>query len=118
MQNNREEGLRGEQAACEFLKTKGYKIVARNVSYKMGEMDIVALKKNTLVFIEVKTRENTCCGRPIEAVNAAKCRKYCKMAEIFTMQKKYADYDIRFDVIEILQGRINHIENAFDASYF
>ncbi|MBR2525950.1 YraN family protein, partial [bacterium] len=65
---NKEKGKLGEDLACKFLEQNGYKIIDRNKTFsKFCEIDIIALFKNTLVFVEVKTRKNNKFGSPLEA---------------------------------------------------
>lgn len=63
--NNRRSGIEGENAAVEYLKKHGYVILERNFNTKVGEIDIIAEDKDTLVFVEVKARDNTKFGQPI-----------------------------------------------------
>ena len=92
-------GSFGEKVAAKFLRKNGYKIIERNYTNKIGEVDLIALYGNLLVLIEVKTRSNIIYGNPADAVDYNKQRKYVLMA----------------DVIEVLNGEINHIESAFFA---
>ena len=64
----KELGKKGEELALRFLKKRGYRIIEKNYVCKMGEMDIIAKEKDTLVFIEVKTRTSTVFGPPQLAV--------------------------------------------------
>lgn len=113
-------GRFGEEASVEYLKRKRYKILDINFRCKIGEVDIVARDKSTIVFIEVKSRQSNQYGYPSEAVNYHKQRKISKVALYYLQSKKLFDYDynIRFDVIEILDYlenvKINHIVNAFE----
>ena len=79
----------------------------------IGEIDIVASLDGFVVFVEVKTRLGDKYGRPSEAVNFAKQRKYRMIAMQFLNQNGLIDAPIRFDIIEITPQEINHIENAF-----
>ena len=106
-------GDKGEQIASNFLKKKKYKIICNNYRNKIGEIDIIAEQKDVLVFVEVKTRSSSAFGMPSEAVDSRKQEKIKKVAEVFLLNKKYQNKEIRFDVIEILEEEINHIENAF-----
>ncbi len=115
----KEIGDLGEAAACEYLEGNDYEIVERNFRLKCGEIDIIAKKDETLVFVEVKTRATTTYGQPSEYVDARKQAKIRKTALCFI---KSMDEDMRFDVIEVLYSNIhgefivrniNHIENAF-----
>ena len=109
-------GRIGEKKAAKFLRKKGYKILERNYTNKIGEVDLIALYGDLLVFIEVKTRSNIIYGNPADAVDYNKQRKYVLMAEGYLMiNPSYRDKCVRFDVIEVLNGEINHIESAFFA---
>ncbi len=112
--NNRKTGIEGESQAVEFLQNKGYKILERNYSCKIGEIDIVAKDKETLVFVEVKARKNTLFGMPVEAITPAKVRNIIGVARYFLLAHKLHNVDCRFDVICILKNKIEHIENAFE----
>lgn len=107
-------GKQGENAACRYLKRSGYKIIERNYKTRFGEVDIIAQKEDTIAFIEVKTRLTDKFGAPAEAVTFAKQRKYALAAQLYFSQCE-DDCIIRFDVIEVFRGEINHIENAFSA---
>jgi len=84
----------------------------------MGEMDIIAKEKDTLVFVEVKTRTSTTFGPPQLAVNSSKQRQLSKVALNFLKEKKLEDMKARFDVVAILLGprgeEIELIKDAFD----
>ena len=113
-------GKIGEKLAAEYLRSQGYKILARNVRSAHGEIDIIAENREYLVFAEVKTRADNPehfanYGRPAEAVNKQKQRHIIYTAEVF-LQKHPIEKTVRFDVIEVLLGakiRFNHIEDAF-----
>lgn len=121
-------GKFGEDAAAKYLKKNKYKIIARNVHAGRSEIDIVACRKDTLVFAEVKTRTygetNVSFGRPADAVNKSKITYLIRGADRFCIENgdKYADYYKRFDIIEVYLERdgrqlkvkdIRHFENAF-----
>ncbi len=110
---NKIEGNVGEVLSTNFLKKKGYKILATNFKTKFGEIDIIAEHKGTIVFVEVKRRETLQYGRPIEAINYRKENKIKMVAEYYLNKTKKVDVGVRFDVIEILGDEISHIENAF-----
>lgn len=110
--HNKNLGERGEKIAARHLRKEGYKILERNMRTPFGEVDIVAKKKDALIFCEVKTREGDGYGTPAEAVNNERRMRYKRSAEYY-LQKNKADFTARFDVIEILGGEVNHIENAF-----
>lgn len=113
--DNLKKGNFGEDLAAEYLAKKGYKIIKRNYKTKYAETDIIALKKTTLTFVEVKSRSNKDFGRGYEAVDARKIHKIRTNATIFTSLCSI-DYEaISFDIIEVYlnTGEINHIMSAF-----
>lgn len=111
--NNRKSGIEGENIAVEYLKRHGYKILDRNFACKTGEIDIICERENMLVFVEVKARENTNYGMPCEAVTSSKIRSIVKTAEVYLLKKRRINSPCRFDVVEVLRGEVNHIEDAF-----
>ncbi len=114
MENSKIKGIKGETLASEYLKNKGYKIIERNYKNKIGEIDIIAMLGDTLVFVEVKERESLRFGHPREAVNFYKQQKIRKVALGYLKYKQLIDkINVRFDVIDVLGEKITHIENAF-----
>ena len=111
--NKREVWTRGEVAAKRYLEEKGYRILAENYAGRMGEIDIVALDGDVIVFVEVKARETLSYGEPIEAVTPLKVRRIALTAHQFLVQKRLLGRDVRFDVVEVLCGEVRHTENAF-----
>ena len=114
--NKRAFGNAGEQAACDYLAAKGWKVIGRNVRMGRNEIDIIAEKKKTIAFIEVKRRSSTAYGQPAEAVNFEKQRRIIQAAALYAEANGLDNAKLRFDVIEVLPGEIRHIENAFDAT--
>jgi putative endonuclease len=114
----KELGKKGEDLALRYLKKNGYRIFERNYVCKLGEVDIVAKEKDTLAFIEVKTRTSTAFGPPQLAVNAAKQMQLSKVAQYFLKEKCLEDVKARFDVVAIVLGprgpEIELIRDAFD----
>jgi putative endonuclease len=117
----KELGRKGEEVALRFLKKNGYRILERNYICKMGEMDIIAKEKDTLAFIEVKTRTSTEFGPPQLAVTPSKQRQLSKVALSYLNKKQLNDVKARFDVVAILLGQkgeeIELIKDAFDLSW-
>ena len=113
-------GKEGERVAERFLKGKGYKLVERNYRCAGGEIDLIALDKRVIVFVEVKTRTGHGFGTPFEAVEFRKQQKMIHAAQYFLAQRKLQQRDARFDVVGISwPGRepvVEHIENAFELS--
>lgn len=113
-------GRQGEDLARRFLEKKGYRVVTTGYRLFRGEIDIIAFDRETLVFIEVKTRRDAALGRPEEAVTAAKQRQIRRIAQGYLMEKDLVESGLpcRFDVLSImpdLDGRlaVTHYENAF-----
>ncbi len=111
--STRANGLAGEEQAALFLTQQGYRIVARNVAARGGEIDIVALDHHTLVFVEIKKRASGAFGGPVAAVTALKQRRIARAAVQYIKANSLKFDSIRFDVICILDGKLEHISNAF-----
>ncbi len=95
-------GRHAEDMAAEFLRNKGWTIVARNFRVRGAELDIVGLDGPTLVFVEVKQRSNLEKGWPEEAVDQRKIAKLYLAARFFLHSNaKHAHRDCRFDMIAI-----------------
>ncbi len=114
MYRNKIIGKKGEDIATEFLKKNKYKILERNFYCNQGEIDIIAVDKKEIVFIEVKTRNNIDYGMPSEAVTKRKEKHFKKATEYYIYKNNLYNEFIRLDVIEVLfQGNkciINHIK--------
>ena len=107
-------GDRGERKATKYLKKRKYLILEKNLDNVAGEIDIVAQDSDGVIcFIEVKTRENLKYGYPAESVTKERQRRYRNSATYYLLQKGLTDKVCRFDVIELLKGKINHIIDAF-----
>jgi putative endonuclease len=114
-------GIWGERVAERFLKKRGYKILARRVRIgKHDELDLVARKKNTLIFIEVKTRAPGHWGRPADAVNRGKRRRMTRASAAYLARLKTSPEVVQYDIVEVIgtpelkeAPRVNHIEDAF-----
>ena len=115
--SNRVKGKSGEKTAEKFLKKKGCEILHRNYKTNLGEIDLIALDKDTLVFVEVKSRSGTLFGMPAEAVTYFKRSKINQVAAQYLTRHMLHGVPVRFDVIEVYlaDGRVEHIENAFDS---
>lgn len=94
-------GARGESVAARYLRRRGYAIVRRNYRGAHGEIDLVALDRDVLVFIEVKTRAQERFGEPLEAVDALKQRRIAGAAEDFVREHSLYDRAIRFDIVGV-----------------
>ena len=112
---NKLKGGVGEDIALKYIKKHlKYKIIKTNYACDIGEIDIIAKDKHILVFIEVKYRTSDMYGLPREAVNAVKQRKIKQTAiSYLKFNNVYESVDVRFDVVDILDGQITYIEGAF-----
>ena len=95
-------GERGEDAAAAFLERVGMTVVERNWRTGVGEIDIVALDGDVVVFCEVKTRRTVAKGTPEDAVTPAKQRRYGKLAAAYLQKAGLDGVGVRFDVISLL----------------
>lgn len=113
-------GNRGEIEAARFLQQLGYKILHRQLRSRFGELDLVAVDKDTIVFVEVKTRSSTDVGHPTEAITPAKQAKMTRSALAFLKRNRWLNQRARFDVIAIIwpggdqAPQIQHFLNAFE----
>ena len=109
-------GIKGEEIAAEHLKKSGYKILFRNWKWGKNEIDIVAEKDNTVVFVEVKTRTDEFLGGVASAISTEKQKSIIYAAEGY-IRRFGVDKESRFDVLTIIMSgetpSIDHIENAF-----
>jgi len=105
---NQDEGKRGEEIAAEYLKKQGFKIIDRNFRIRGGEIDIVALDSDTLVFIEVKTRRSTEFGTPLEAISYWKIKSLIKTAQFYKMKHPKLPELMRIDAVAIILDRENN----------
>lgn len=111
---NKKIGNAGEDLACRYLEKRGYKILERNKHYsRFCEIDIIAEYKNTLVFVEVKTRTTNDFGTPIEAITKSKYENIKKGIQFYLQEHKFQKY--RIDVIGITlkpELKIEHLKNV------
>lgn len=104
-------GRAGEAQAAAYYQRQGCRILKRNYKTPFGEADLVVQDGEELVFAEVKTRSDERYGRPAESVTPEKQARYRKIAQYYLAGKE--DVFVRFDVIEILNGELSCIKNAF-----
>lgn len=120
MQNKTALGAWGEVQAVDFLRKKGYAILATNYRTRLGEMDIIAKDRQYLVFVEVKLRKSDAYGAAREFVDARKQEKLRSTALLWLSENE-TSLQPRFDVIEVYapdgekttRPIIHHLENAF-----
>ena len=115
-------GKEGENLATEYLMQKGYRIMQRNVTFKKNEIDIIAIDKNEIVFVEVKERATDMFGSPYEKVNKKKQELIIKVADNYIIRNNI-NLEARFDIVSIVnidseEPKIEHIINAFSPCDF
>lgn len=118
MASHNELGKLGEEMAAQDLQSKGYQILEKNWRYLKAEIDIITVKDNTLIIVEVKTRTTDFFGNPEEFISTGKKRLIIKAADAY-IQQRNLDIETRFDVYAIVKNKYEtktkHIENAFMA---
>jgi putative endonuclease len=115
-------GNEAESRAVEFLEAEGYVIRDRNVSYRYGELDVVAEKDGVLCFVEVRMRSSGVNGEPQLTVMSVKQHKVVKAAMGYLQRHRLMGRTmVRFDVIAVTgrgaSAQLEHIPNAFDAGF-
>jgi putative endonuclease len=113
-------GTTGESIAASHLVRQGYTILERNYRFRRYEIDIVARKGGTIVFVEVKTRSSQLFGHPVLSVTPLKSKRIMQAARGYIEKAGFSRLQVRFDVITLLFSgnsapRVEHIENAFQA---
>lgn len=112
-------GDAGERRAARYLRAQGYRILARQYRTAFGEIDLIALDGQCIVFVEVKTRRSRAAGLPEEAVDGAKQAQLTRLALAYLKRRGLLDRAARFDVVAILwsegarEPQIVHYRNAF-----
>jgi putative endonuclease len=118
-------GQRGEDLACKYLRQRGLKILARNYRCPVGEIDIIAYCRHTskiatadtILFIEVKTRQTDRYTAPEETVSDDQKHHIRKAAAYYLTQHETGDSNVRYDIVGILLTpagpKVNHIQEAF-----
>ena len=115
--NTKLTGNQGENRASEYLESKGFEIIGKNWRTKLGEIDIIAYKNDSLVFVEVKTLPNGTLDMIQRELNNQKRQRIIKTSKRFLLKhREYNNSYVRFDVIVIDMPGLDpvyHIENAF-----
>lgn len=112
---NKETGAKGELIAQEYLKKQGYEIIETNKRFsRFCEIDIIAKEKETLVFVEVKTRSSDFCGSPLEAITKIKYENIKTGLFSYLQETKIKYKKFRIDAVSIIlnpEVKINHLKN-------
>lgn len=116
MDDKQATGKLGEKLAAEYLEQNQYEIIGRNYRHGRGEIDLIARKGGTLIFVEVKTRSGRAAwGYPEEAVDKQKARRVVVCANEYIFDTNWQG-NIRFDIIAVQLDnsvRISHFKDAF-----
>ena len=107
------QGLSAEEEAIRFLASRGWLVLAHRWRVGRIEIDIVARRGVLVAFIEVKARRGDSFGHPFEAVTGAKKREIVKAARAWIDRFGEPSDIYRFDCIGIMQGKLEHLEDAF-----
>ena len=112
-------GKWGEEQAVRFLRKNRFKILERNFTCPLGELDIITRRKDRLVFVEVKTKTNYDPPAPRYSVNRRKQRRIIRVARYYLKSRGLSNVRCRFDVVEVIAGegkcleKITHLPGAF-----
>ena len=110
-------GKKGELFVRKWLEDKGFQIIGKNIRHRIAEIDIIALHpdKLTISFVEVRTRNDSIHGHPLETVNNRKQMHIRKAAELFLAKNRISDVAIQFDVASIVwqTQEFIYLKNAF-----
>lgn len=114
MKHTYETGLLGEEIAAQWLEQHyGMRLLESRYKTKAGEIDLIMLDGNTVVFVEVKTRMTSQPGIGLATINQQKQRRISRAATLFLMRMEWLDRAVRFDVIEVHPDDMLYIPNAF-----
>ncbi len=119
-ERNQRLGEAGERIASRYLEQHGYEMVDKNVRRREGEIDLVALDGETLVFVEVKLRTSRKMGAAVQAVSPAKAARLRGLAEAYSADHPEFPPTLRIDLVAIELtvggevGQLNHVQNAVE----
>ena len=119
-ERNQRLGEAGERIASRYLEQLGYEVVDKNIRRREGEIDLVALHGETLVFIEVKLRTSRKMGAAVQAVSPAKGARLRGLAEAYSADHPELPATLRIDLVAIELtvggevGQLNHVQNAVE----
>ena len=106
-------GQAGEDRAAAWYRARGYEVLARNWRCRDGELDLVVARGRALVFVEVKNRRTDRFGTPAEAITPRKQQRLRTLARRYLEATDARPRSVRFDVVAILDGRLEVIPAAF-----
>jgi len=120
--NRQQKGKEAEQRACDYLQSKGFKLLEKNYHCTYGEIDLIMQDLEDIVFVEVRSRTRKDYGHALESINQAKITKLIKTATHFLQRKNWLDKtNGRFDIVALhpTDGKmqIQWFKNAFSKDY-
>jgi putative endonuclease len=110
-------GTKGEKIAADYLRKKGYRIISQNFQHRYTQIDLIAQKDDTFIFVEVKCRKNYKFGLPVEALTQRKLFSLQKGVQYYLHINKLYSVVVRLDLVGIemdsdnMVKNITHIEN-------
>ena len=115
MMNTRTLGTKKEEAACKYLEQNGVRIIEHNFRCRQGEIDLVGMHQGILVFVEVKFRQTSECGKPEEAVDEHKQKRICRTAAYYVHTHPFfMQNSVRYDVVAMEKEEIRWYPAAFE----
>lgn len=110
-------GLYGERLAGEYLQSIGYEILERNWRCSLGEIDLIAKDHNRFVFVEVKTRNGSGFGQPLEAITELKLNRIRRLVGEWCRVRQLSGIDVRIDAVGVLvksgKVQLEHLKQVF-----
>jgi putative endonuclease len=113
-------GQSGERVAADYLVAHGHRVIAANVRRREGEIDLITVEGDTLVFVEVKLRRSRVAGEAVEALSRAKQRRLAALATVYAAEHPELPASLRIDLLAIDLARdgsplqIRHIQSAVE----
>ena len=109
-----ETGLLGEEIATQWLEEHyGMRLLESRYKTNAGEIDLIMMDRETVVFVEVKTRLNAAPGTGMLAVNRSKQNRIARAAALYLIGRGWQDRPVRFDIAEVTGYDVMHVPNAF-----
>ncbi len=105
-----DQGRRGEELAVSYLKKQGFIVIDRNFRIRGGEIDIIAIDRDTLVFIEVKTRTSNQFGTPLESIGYYKMKSLIKTAQVYKLSHRKLPELMRIDAVAVILNHDNEVK--------
>lgn len=107
-------GLLAERKAERFLTRAGFRLIQRNYTTRLGEIDLIMQKDDLVIFVEVRMRKSIRFGTGADSVNWGKQQKLIRTAQLFLQQYQTGNESFRFDVVSISADGIDWIPDAFN----